>query len=301
MSATDILGKIGEKVGGEFSSLRVSLGNLYATKVSLGNVVNTIDFSPYSTKVSLGLTQTSIANLVDGTNAFTDLKATRAEIGDLVVNGTTTTINTQTLSVEDNIIEVNLKSDGSETAQTGGLEINRGVGLTEIVVNGHGKFVEDIGSNHDMNNTINGTNLDGRETYTLEGANPLGLKIVYYSNPNASDANGTLDTTSAGWVIEQNNNNAIGLYQDFSGGSENLGNGSIANPANGISITQSVDEKAKLIWDDQAGEFKALLGSSATKLAVSEIKVPNSSGVKINNVALGDYSTFESAFNTANS
>ncbi len=294
MSATDILGKIGEKVGGEFSDLRVSLQNLYATKVELGNVASTIDFSPYATK-------TSLTNLVSGTDSFTDLKATRAEVGDLVVNGTTTTLNTQTLSVEDNIIEVNLKSDGSETAQTGGLEINRGVGLTEIVVNGFGKFIEDIGSNYDLSNTINGTNVSGKETYTLEGNNLEGYKIVWFSNPNATDSNGVLDTTSAGWVIQEDNDSALGLYQDFSGGSENLGNGSNANPANGISITQSVDEKAKLIWDDTAGEFQALLGSTATALSVNEIKVPNSSGVKINNVALGDYSTFESAFNTANS
>jgi hypothetical protein len=189
MSATDILGKIGEKVGGEFSDLRVSLGTLYATKVSLGNVVNTIDFTPYATKVSLGETRTSIANLVDGTSVFSDLKATRAEIGDLIVNGTTTTLNTQTLSVEDNIVEVNLQSDGSETAQTGGIEINRGTS----------------------------------------------------------------------------------------------------------------NDKAKFIWDDTAGEFQTLLGANATALSVNEIKVPNSSGVKINNIALGDYSTFESAFNTANS
>ena len=185
MSATDILGKIGEKVGGEFSDLRVSLGNIYATKVSLNN----IDLSPYSTKVSLGETRTSIANLVDGTSVFSDLKATRAEIGDLNVTGTTTTINTATLSVEDNIIEVNLQSDGSETAQTGGLEVNRG---------------------------------------------------------NSQD-------------------------------------------------------KAKFVWNDNSSEFQALLGSTAIALSVNEIKVPNSAGVKINNVALGDYSTFESAFNTANS
>ena len=189
MSATDILGKIGEKVGGEFSSLRVSLGNLYATQVSLGNVNSMIDFTPYSTKVSLGQTRISIANLVDGTNAFTQLKATRAEIVDLNVTGTTTTINTATLSVEDNIIEVNLQSDGTETAQTGGLEVNRGIS----------------------------------------------------------------------------------------------------------------EDKAKFIWNDNSSEFQALLGSNATALSVNEIKVPNSSGVKINNIALGDYSTFESAFNTANS
>ena len=48
------------------------------------------------------------------------------------VQGTRTILNTQTLSVEDNFIEVNLQSDGSETAQYAGLHINRGTSATSV-------------------------------------------------------------------------------------------------------------------------------------------------------------------------
>lgn len=155
MPATDILGKIGEKVGTEFSNLKVSLGNIYSTKVSLGNLASTVSTnsgnistntgnistntnnitnlqnasSSYATKVSLGQTRTSIANMLDGTTVFSDLSALRASIGDLTVTGTTTTLNTQTVEIEDNIIEVNLApTTGNETAQTGGIQVNRGSG-----------------------------------------------------------------------------------------------------------------------------------------------------------------------------
>ena len=153
MPATDILGKIGEKVGTEFSNLKVSLGNIYATQSALsalqGSVTtNTSNLSTigqevggntskitnlqnasgnYATKVSLGQTRTSIANILNGTTAFSDLSALRASIGDLTVTGTTTTLNTQTVEIEDNIIEVNLApTTGNETAQTGGIQVNRG-------------------------------------------------------------------------------------------------------------------------------------------------------------------------------
>jgi hypothetical protein len=148
MSATDILGKIGEKVGSEFNSFRVSLGNVYSTKVSLGNLASSVSTntgdistntsnitnlqnasSSYATKVSLGQTRVSISNMLNGTTAFSDLSALRASIGDLTVTGTTTTLNTQTVEIEDNIIEVNLAPiTGNETAQTGGIQVNRGSG-----------------------------------------------------------------------------------------------------------------------------------------------------------------------------
>ena len=116
---TDIFGKVGQLTGTEFKNLRVSIGQTYATKVSLGNVVNTIDFSPYATKVSLN-------GYNSGSNIFDLLKATRAELGELKVTGDTTIVNTQTVEVSDNIIELNLASNGGETAQTSGIQINRG-------------------------------------------------------------------------------------------------------------------------------------------------------------------------------
>ena len=290
MSASDILGKIGEKVGGEFSDLRVSLGTLYATKVSLGNVENTIDFTPYATNAS-------ISRLRNGQDPFYDLSADRASIGNLTVTGTTTTLNTETLNVEDNIIEVNLKSNGTETANVGGIEINRGQNPKTITVTGYGDFVYDYDSSFDMNEFLTGhTSTDKKETYTLEGDNPNGYAIVWYSNPNQTTNN--LDTNSATWVMR----NSSGIFKDFSGGSYNLTHGSSDFPTTEFTIAYvDVFDKAKFVWDNTVSRFKALLGTAEAGLIVSEIKVPDSNGVKINNISLGDYATFESAFNTANS
>lgn len=135
---TDILGKVGQKVGVEIKSIKDN----YATKVSLGNVVSTIDFSPYATVVSLGTVksglegdissaesrlQTSLGNYADGTNVFSNLKATRAEVDELLVKGDTTIVSTQKVEISDNVIEVNLAGNGDVTADTGGVAVNRGL------------------------------------------------------------------------------------------------------------------------------------------------------------------------------
>ena len=61
--------------------------------------------------------------------------ALRASIRDLTVTGTTTTLITETVVIEDNIIEVNLApTTGAETAQTGGIQVNRGDGEDKALV-----------------------------------------------------------------------------------------------------------------------------------------------------------------------
>jgi hypothetical protein len=50
--------------------------------------------------------------------------------GDLIVEGTTTTINTETLELADNIIELNSNFTGSSPSESAGIEINRGTGST---------------------------------------------------------------------------------------------------------------------------------------------------------------------------
>jgi hypothetical protein len=136
-TATDILGKIGEKVGSEIKNIKDN----YATKVSLGNVSSTIDFSPYATVVSLGVvdqkienldlspysTKASLAAYANGSSTFSNLKASRAEVDELIVRGDTTIVNTQTVEVSDNMIEVNLAADGNITTNTGGIAVNRGI------------------------------------------------------------------------------------------------------------------------------------------------------------------------------
>lgn len=148
---TTILGKVGKKVGEELKTFRTTSDNTYATQVSLGNTDGQVSINS-SAIVSLSnnignvsnvanATKVSLDNYRTGNYVFDVLKATRAETtgnltvgGDLTVSGTTTTINTQTLEVADNIIEVNLASDGTETAQTAGIQVNRGSGQDKAQV-----------------------------------------------------------------------------------------------------------------------------------------------------------------------
>jgi hypothetical protein len=144
-TATDILGKVGEKVGSEIKNIKDN----YATKVSLGNVSSTIDFSPYATVVSLGVvnqkvddldfspysTKASLASYANGTSVFSNLRAQRAEVDELIVKGDTTIVNTQTVEVSDNMIEVNLAADGNITTDTGGIAVNRGLDAGSFVKN----------------------------------------------------------------------------------------------------------------------------------------------------------------------
>ena len=62
MSATDILGKIGEKVGGQIKTLENTLTNDFATKVELGLLQSEVDST--QTGVGLGVDGTYSANSV---------------------------------------------------------------------------------------------------------------------------------------------------------------------------------------------------------------------------------------------
>tara|TARA_B100000886_G_scaffold303110_1_gene233554 strand:- start:4095 stop:4733 length:639 start_codon:yes stop_codon:yes gene_type:complete len=138
--ATDILGKVGEKVGTEIKAVNTTISNhanrgdnphsVNKSQVGLGNVqniaVNTWAGSTNLTTVGTLSAGTIPYSLLSGAPSF-DASGNLSITGNLTVGGTRTVLNTQTVEVEDNIIEVNLTaSDGSETAQTGGIQINRG-------------------------------------------------------------------------------------------------------------------------------------------------------------------------------
>ena len=190
MSATDILGKIGEKVGSEFNSFRATSDGKYATITNLNSAVadiatnagnistnagniatnasaisqNTSDISTNAGNIATNTSDiatnasaisTNAGNISSNASAITALQTKTGSLatdgnsasfsgnlsaqdltlsGNLTVSGTQTVINTTTLNVEDNIIEVNLQSDGTETAQQGGLQVNRGSGQDKALV-----------------------------------------------------------------------------------------------------------------------------------------------------------------------
>lgn len=261
MAATDILGKIGEKVGAEFSALKVSLGQLYATQTSLSTVSDKADANEtqiglntsaisnlqgatgdFASKVSLGGVKTSLNAIYAGNNTLAHLRAVEGTFENLTVTGTTTTLNTQTVSVEDNIIEVNLKSDGGETAQTGGLEVNRGNGEDKA------KLIWD--------DTLGAWVL-------LKGTSATKL---YYSNHFANLTDLPNATTYHG------------MYAHVHA----TGRGYYAHGGNWVEL---IDKNAN----------QTLSGNLLFE-AGSAVKVANGSGITINNVSLGNYTSFETNF-----
>ena len=306
MAATDILGKIGEKVGSEFNSFRVSIGNTYATQAA----VNTLSQSVGTNTSNIGTLTTKTGSLsADGNSAnFTgDLSAQNLTLnGDLTVNGTTTSLNTQTLEVEDNIIEVNLTSiDGSETAQTGGIQVNRG------------KVAETVGTFVGQNNSGSGESI---RYYEIVASGPYAEATA--SQLNLGESSNSVSYDASAKRITFNVTSAISTINDFKSYLEGLGNfqvnlltshdtltvfaeGTDLLIGGGGSFTPSTSDvfapKSKFIWDDAVSKFRVLLGNAKANLDTgdidaNELKVPSGTNIKINNVELGNYSSFETEF-----
>lgn len=314
MPATDILGKIGEKLGGEFKTLSTSLSSDYVTKVSLGS-------------------------LKGGTDSFSQLRADAAEIGDLTVTGTTTTLNTTTVSVEDNIIEVNLSSEGDATATTGGLEVNRGNDPQGDPLDKASLIFDDTDDKWKFNlgaasadlvvNSVTG-NLIGDVTGDFRGdvKNTDGTVVLDSGdNSNAASYTGNVvgNISSAAGSVEVNSANSVLLVKgngtDTEGGlklnchANTHGQTVVPQPhseavTNKLMLPAGVDSTLVSEAATQTLTNKSLTSPTITgtgTAAFSTISgalsgtVAASTGndITINTVALGDYATFETAFNTA--
>ena len=85
--------------------------------------------------------------------------------GDLTINGTTTTLSTQTVEVEDNILQLNTTqaSPDTATAATSGISVYRGNGVTQASL-----IFDDADDTWDLTN-----NLVVAGTSTLTGAQTL--------------------------------------------------------------------------------------------------------------------------------
>lgn len=266
MSATDILGKIGEKVGTEIKSVKDNLSahtsdqtnphSVNKSQVGLGNVENTA-LSTFAGSANI----TTLGTIASGTIPYSlvsgapDPNAITGDLsisGNLQVNGTQTILNTQKLEVEDNIIELNLKSDGSETAQTSGIEINRG---------------EDAESN------------------ALDKA-----KIIW--DDSTSRFRLKLGGAAADLVVDKiYNNNMFSAISDLPSATQYHG-----MMAHVHATGQS--------YFAHAGNWVELISVSggqtiAGTVAATSFLAPDKDGLKINGVSLGDYSTFENALTTA--
>jgi hypothetical protein len=308
MAATDILGKIGEKVGSEFNSFRVSIGNTYATQEAVNTLTQSVSTNAtgiQSNDSDITALQTKTSSLAtDGNSAdFSgDLSANNLSLaGNLTVSGTTTTLNTQTLEVTDNIIEVNLSAGGGQTANTAGLQVNRAeiTTVTEdtanVTVNGvtYKITLKEGGVWTGFSYNVGFTEGDSSESWQKLGSN-----ILFIVGPEG---------ITAGQAEIDNND----IKVEITSGDEstvisrsNVETDTATRQATATSGQRQFDnpaDKAKIIWDDVVDRFRLLIGTSVSNLDVgnidaSELKVPAGSDILINNVELGNYASFETQF-----
>jgi hypothetical protein len=92
--------------------------------------------------------------------------------GSLTVNGTTTTINTATVEVEDNILQLNTTqgTPDTATAETSGISIYRGVDENDVAITEASLIFDDADDTWDLTNNltvagnVTGSNLSGTNT-----------------------------------------------------------------------------------------------------------------------------------------
>ena len=300
---TDILGKIGKKVGEEIKGLSDDIadkadtsaltahtgtvtGNPHgvtASDVGLGNVDN-VSLNSWAGSANI----TTVGTLANGTIPYSlltgvpDLNSITGDLtigGNLTVNGTQTILKTQTLEVEDNEIELNLGTSGAETAQTSGIAINRGVGSA---TNNSG-FSGTLGF-QDSSHTGSGWDAAYGNGGSTVGVVSGQLVVDYNSTGTdvvATDAADPLNTMQSGWSITNVTYNANGGATAFD----------LTFSGSGSAL-----DKAKLQWDDTNSKWSFLVGTTKATVEAGVVAVPDKDGITINGVSLGDYSEFETAF-----
>ena len=107
---------------------------------------------------------TASLTIADTTGAVS-LASNLTVAGDLTINGTTTTLSTQTVEVEDNILQLNTTQANPDTATaaTSGISVYRGNGVTQASL-----IFDDADDTWDLTN-----NLVVAGTSTLTGAQTL--------------------------------------------------------------------------------------------------------------------------------
>jgi hypothetical protein len=301
MPATDILGKIGEKVGGQIKTLETSLTGDYATKVSLGSV-----------KTNLGNVRASVG--LDSSGAYT-------------ANGSSNYLSSvTTLQGADNALDAQAKTNADAISTNAGAinTIEASAGLSAA-----GAYQADSSADY-----ISGaSSLAGADSLLDDqiktNADAIAVNASDISNLDSNKLDKTGGTISSNLIISGNlqvdgttttvnsttvevEDNAIEVNLGSSGAATANTAGLIVNRGAGV-------DKAQFLFDDTVDKFTLKVGSSEGNLKVSGIEgaltgdvsgnvtgnvsgvvtVPNANGLIVNATSLGDYSTFESAFNSA--
>ena len=298
MSATDILGKIGEKVGGQIKSLESSITNDFATKAELGTLQSEVDANQTGAGLGTGGVYTANASSNYLATASSLLDADNKLDAQVKLNETAASTNASAI----NTIEASagLSAAGAYQADSGGDYISSATSLADA----DSLLDDQVKTNTDgiATNTSNISSLSSSKLDVAGGSITNNLTIG--GNLTVSGTTTTINTSE---LKVEDNTIEVNLKSDGSETAQTAG----LNVNRGVDGSNVALDKAGLIWDDANSTWTLVLGSAAADLNAATITAsltgdvtgnllaPDGDGVKINNVSLGDYSTFESAFNTA--
>ena len=175
-----------------------------------------IDHGYLSTRyVDLYSNQTAAGEKVWSNNAY--FNSDVMILGNLTVQGTTTSVNSTNLEVEDNIILINKgETGGGVSAGTAGLEIDRGTSQHAFILydetDDKWKVDAGTGTTYQIWHEGNQGHLSGLDADTLDGhhASDFGLAGDYYTKTESDDrfVNITGDTMTGDLIIREQSSHA---------------------------------------------------------------------------------------------
>lgn len=310
---TTILGKIGKYTGEILADMQAQINGIDVNDVQ-GDVNVTGDID--------GINLTATGDLVVGGHL---------ECDSILVKGETKVVNTTTIEVSDNILEINKNQDGSARANDAGISVNRGTSLN--LSNDDSFTIEE----EDNSNNITGAQLttftEGGLGNEISGISQIeisinqitqqsrtltyetGYKVIrdlyddtYYSTRyeyfNASTGQLLALLPYFSLSYDSSSYFASGLNEDvLNATSVGYLRGWRLRHANEADllvavirdITYSLDaqDKPTLIWQESSNDWSIKLGNNLAELN-GVFHAQNGDGFIVNGENLGDYSIFQS-------
>jgi hypothetical protein len=271
-----------------------------ATSLNIGNtnvaVANTVNLATAATNTGLTKTvnlgtggatgSTTNVNIGSASGGTTTVNKDLVVSGDLTVNGTTTTINSTTLAVDDkNIILGDIASPTDTTADGGGITLKGATDKTFTYINATGLWTANIG--------VEATSFKGSANLTNGTiASLTSLQFALGAQANEFSIDGTLAGNSDAAIPTEK---AVKTYVDGQNSvSQTLSNKTIALGSNTVSGTLAqfntavTDADLVSLAGSEVLTNKTISGASNTLSNIGNSSLSNSSiGINGTNISLG--------------
>jgi hypothetical protein len=202
--------------------------------------------------------------------------------GNLVVSGTTTTVNTETVNIADNLIVLNSNYTGSLPSENGGIEIERGTQANKTFIWDETNDRWTVGSETMVAQTFIGSLTGNASSATkLATARSIGISLsgdVTGSGSASFDGTGNITISATNMTVQPN---SVALGTDTTGNYV-----ATAAAGNGIGVTGSGSETASItVTNTKPFDYITIIdgdGTSYTQTNQDSLTFAEGSGIDTN-------------------